>query len=70
MCDYNDRGDNSIEVHSTMLHTVKSELWEHSPNNNSCLMVVELEVLLALHARIMKHGLMDKFLSVELEVNI
>jgi hypothetical protein len=33
-------------------------------------MVVELEVLLALQARIMKYGLMDKFLSIELEENI
>jgi hypothetical protein len=33
-------------------------------------MVVELEALLALQARIMKCGLMDKFLSIELEENI
>jgi hypothetical protein len=33
-------------------------------------MVVELEVLLASQARIMKYGLMDKFLSIELEENI
>jgi hypothetical protein len=33
-------------------------------------MVVELEVLLALQARIMKYGLMDKFISIELEENI
>jgi hypothetical protein len=29
-------------------------------------MVVELEVLLAWQARVMKYGLMDKFLSIEL----
>jgi hypothetical protein len=33
-------------------------------------MVVELEVLLALQARIMKYGLIDKFLSIDLEENI
>jgi hypothetical protein len=33
-------------------------------------MVVELEALLALQTKIMKYGLMEKFLSVELEVNI
>jgi hypothetical protein len=33
-------------------------------------MVVELEVLFALHVRIMKYKLMDKFLSIELEENI
>jgi hypothetical protein len=33
-------------------------------------MVVELETLLALQARIMKHVLMDKFLLIELEENI
>jgi hypothetical protein len=30
-------------------------------------MVVELEALLASQARIMKYGLMEKFLSIELE---
>jgi hypothetical protein len=34
------------------------------------LVVVELETLLASQARIMKYGLMDKFLSIELEENI
>jgi hypothetical protein len=57
--DYCDRGDNSIRVYSTVLHTMKSESWERSSNTNSCLMVVELETLLALQARIMKYGLMD-----------
>jgi hypothetical protein len=33
-------------------------------------MVVELETLLASQAKIMKYGLMDKFLSIELEANI
>jgi hypothetical protein len=33
-------------------------------------MVAELEMLLASQARIMKYGLMDKFLSIELEANI
>jgi hypothetical protein len=33
-------------------------------------MVVELEALLASQVRIMKYGLMDKFLSIELEENI
>jgi hypothetical protein len=33
-------------------------------------MVVELEAFLASQARIMKYGLMDKFLSIELEENI
>jgi hypothetical protein len=33
-------------------------------------MVVELETLLASHARIMKYKPMDKFLSIELEENI
>jgi hypothetical protein len=33
-------------------------------------MVVELEALLALQSKIMKYGLMEKFLSVELEANI
>jgi hypothetical protein len=32
-------------------------------------MVVELEMLFASQARIMKYGLMDKFLSIELEAN-
>jgi hypothetical protein len=58
--DYHDRGDNSIKVYCTVLHTTKSESWERSSNTNSCLMVVELEALLASQARIMKYGLMDK----------
>jgi hypothetical protein len=33
-------------------------------------MVVELEALLTSQARIMKYGLMDKFLSIDLEENI
>jgi hypothetical protein len=33
-------------------------------------MVVELETLLASQARILKYGLMDEFLSIELEENI
>jgi hypothetical protein len=33
-------------------------------------MVVELEALFASQARIMKYGLIDKFLSIELEENI
>jgi hypothetical protein len=33
-------------------------------------MVVELEPLMALQAKIMKYGSMDKFLSNELEANI
>jgi hypothetical protein len=33
-------------------------------------MIVELEAFLASQARIMKYGLMDKFFSIELEVNI
>jgi hypothetical protein len=53
-----------------MLHTTKSESWEHSSNTNSSLMVVELEALLASQAKIMKYGLMDNFLSTELEENI
>jgi hypothetical protein len=53
--DYRDRGDNSIEVHCTVLHTMKSESWERSSNTNSCLMVVELEALLASQVRIMKY---------------
>jgi hypothetical protein len=55
-----DRDDNSIKVYCTVLHTTKSESWERSSNTNSCLMVVELEALLASQARIMKYGLMDK----------
>jgi hypothetical protein len=58
--DYRDRGDNSIKVYFTVLHNTKSELWERSSKTNSCLMVVELEALLASQARIMKYGLMDK----------
>jgi hypothetical protein len=68
--DYHDRGDNSIKVYCIILHTTKSESWECSSNTNSCLMVVELEALLASQARIMKYGLIDKFLSIELEENI
>jgi hypothetical protein len=59
--DYHDHGDNSIKIYCTVLHTTKSESWEHSSNTNSCLMVVELEALLALQARVMKYGLIDKF---------
>jgi hypothetical protein len=58
--DYRDYGDNSTKVYCTVLHTMKSESWERSSNTNSCLMIVELEALLASHARIMKYGLMDK----------
>jgi hypothetical protein len=68
--DYYDRADNSIKVYCTVLHTTKSESWEHSSNTNSCLMVVELEALSASQARIMKYASMDKFLSIELEENI
>jgi cytochrome c1 len=68
--DYRDRGDNFVKFYCTMLHTTKSESWERSSNTNSGLMVVELEVLLASQARIMKYRLMDKFLSIELEENI
>jgi hypothetical protein len=60
--DYRDRGDNSIKVYCTMLHTTKFESWERSSNTNSCLMVVEVEALLASQVRIMKYGLMEKFL--------
>jgi hypothetical protein len=49
---------------------MKSESWERSSNTNSCLMVVELEALLALQAKIMKCGLIDKILSIKLEENI
>jgi hypothetical protein len=53
-----------------MLRTMKSKSWEHSSNTNSCLMVFELETLVASQARVMKFGLMDKFFSIELEANI
>jgi hypothetical protein len=43
-----------------MLHTMKSKSWESSSNTNSCLMVLELETLLASQDKIMKYGLMDK----------
>jgi hypothetical protein len=49
---------------------MKFESWEHSLNTNSYLMVVELEVLLASQAIIMKYGLIDKFFSIELEEKI
>jgi hypothetical protein len=49
----------TIQVYYTVLHTTKSELWEHSSNTNSCLMVVEIEALLASQDKIMKYGLMD-----------
>jgi hypothetical protein len=68
--DYRDHGDNSIKIYCTVLHTAKSEWWERSSNTNSCLMVVELEALLASQDRIMKYGLMDKFFSIELKENI
>jgi hypothetical protein len=68
--DYRDRGDNSIKVYCTMLHTMKSESWESSSKTNSCLMIVELETLFASQAKIMKYGSMQKFLSIELEENI
>jgi hypothetical protein len=68
--DYHNHGDNSIKIYCTMLHTTKSESWECSSNTNSCLMVVELEALLLLQDKIMKCGLIDKFLSIELEENI
>jgi hypothetical protein len=68
--DYHDHGDNSIKVYYIVLHTTNSESWERSSNNNSYMMVVELEALLASQAKIMKYGLMDKFLSIELEENI
>jgi hypothetical protein len=58
------------KIRSTVLCTMKSKSWERSSNTKSCLMVVELETLLALQARIMKHEYLDKFLSVELEANI
>jgi hypothetical protein len=50
--DYRDRGDNSLKVYCTVLHTMKSESWERSSNTNSCLMVVELEALLASQAEL------------------
>jgi hypothetical protein len=53
-----------------MLRTMKSKSWERSSNTNSCLMVVELETLLASQARIMKYELTNKFFSIELEANI
>jgi hypothetical protein len=53
-----------------MLCTMKSKSWEHSSNTNSCLMVAELETLLASQAIIMKYGSMDKFLSIELKAKI
>jgi hypothetical protein len=68
--DYRDRADNSMKVHSVVLHTMKYEFWERSSNTNSYLMVVELEALFASQVRIMKYELMDKFLSIELEENI
>jgi hypothetical protein len=68
--DYHDHGDNSIKNYCTVLHTTKYESWERSSNTNSCLMVVELEALLALQARIRKCGLIDMFLSIKLEENI
>jgi hypothetical protein len=58
---YRDRGDNSIKVHGTMLHTMKSELWELSSNTNSYFMVVELEALFASQVSIMKYVYLDKF---------
>jgi hypothetical protein len=68
--DDHDHSDNSIKIYCIVLHTTKSESWERSSNTDSCLMVVELEALLALQAGIMKCGSMDKFLSIELEENI
>jgi hypothetical protein len=53
--DYHDRDENSIQVQSTMLCTMKSELWERSSNTNSCLIVVELEALFTSQVRIMKY---------------
>jgi hypothetical protein len=59
--DYHDHGENSIKIHSTMLHTMKSELWEHFSNTNSCLMVVELEALYASQVKILKYEYVDEF---------
>jgi hypothetical protein len=68
--DYRDRGDNSIQVQSTVLRTMKSELQEHSSNTNSYVMVVELEAFFASQVGIMKYEYLDKFLSIKLEENI
>jgi hypothetical protein len=68
--DYHDRGDNSIQVQSIMLHIMSLNWGERSSNTNSYLMVVELEVLFASQVRIMKYELMDKFFSIELKENI
>jgi hypothetical protein len=66
---YCDHNGNSIKIYFIVLHTMKSESWEHSSNTNSYLMVVELEALLASQATIMKYGLMYKFFSIKLEEN-
>jgi hypothetical protein len=68
--DYRDRGENSIQVHNTMLHTMVSELREQFSNTNAYVIVVELKALFASQVRITKYEYMDKFLSIKLEENI
>jgi hypothetical protein len=67
--DYHDRRDNSIQVQSTMIHTMESELRERFSNANAYVVVVELNVLIASQGRIMKYEYLEKFLSIESEEN-
>jgi hypothetical protein len=59
-----------LKSNGTMLHTMKSELWERSSNTNAYVMLVDLEALFALQVRIMKYEYLDKFLSINLKENI
>jgi hypothetical protein len=60
--DYHDHRDNSVQVQSTMLHTMESGLRERFSNTNAYVMVVELKAHFASQVRIMKCDHMDKFL--------
>jgi hypothetical protein len=62
--DYRDRREISIEVQSTMLHTMESELRECFSNINAYVMLVELKALFTMQVRIMKYEYGDKFFQL------
>ena len=65
--DFHDLRSLSIEVQSTMLHSMESELRVRFSNTDAHEMVDGLKALFASRVRIMKYGLRDKFLSAEVK---
>ena len=68
-CDYHDRRSLSIEVQSTMLHSMEYELQVRFSNTDAYEMVDGLKALFVSQFRIMKYELRDEFLSTKVEEN-